>query len=58
MIAITQLHWVFNTVFQGNTSKTNVTYQNIIDDMTQTTFYKVTNNLSLHVASKHQVEER
>ena len=58
VIAITQLHGVFNTVFQDNTSKTNVTYWNIIDDMTQTAFYKGTNNLSLGVASKHQVEER
>jgi hypothetical protein len=58
VIAITQLHCVFNTVFQGNTSKPNVTYQNIIDDMTKAAFYKVTNHLSLGVASKHQVEER
>jgi hypothetical protein len=33
-------------------------YQNIIDDMTQAAFYKVTNHLSLGVASKHQVEKR
>ena len=57
MIAITQLQ-CFNTVFQDNTSKTNVTYRNIIDDMTQAAFYKVTNHLSLGVALKHQVEKR
>ena len=48
----------FNTVFQDNTPKTNVMYWNIIDDMTQAAFYKVTNHLSFGVASKHQVEKR
>jgi len=58
VIAITQLHCVFNTVFQDNTPKTNVTYWNIIDDMMQAAFYKVTNHLSFGVASKRQVEKR
>ena len=45
-----QLHCVFST-------KTNVMYRNIIDDMAEATFYKVMNNLSLGVASKHQVKK-
>jgi hypothetical protein len=51
MIVNTQLHCVFST-------KTNVTYRNIIDDMAETTFYKVMNNLSLGVALKRQVKKR